>query len=59
MYKLTIVNDALKCCYVLRDTIKMSVNSNKHKFTEINFLNFQEDLGNTGSNLMLFQKTND
>lgn len=54
-YKLKIVDNALKCCYGSRNTIKMFLNSDKSKFVEMNFLSFQEDLGNTWSNFILIK----
>lgn len=54
-YKLKIVNKALKCCYGSRNTIKMFLDSDKPKFAEMNFLSFQEDLGNTWSNFTLIK----
>lgn len=54
-YKLKIVDNALKCCYGSRNTIKMFLNSDKSKFVEMNFLSFQEDLGNKWSNFILIK----
>ena len=53
--KLKIVNKALKYCYGSRNTIKMFLGSDKPKFAEMNFLSFQEDLGNTWSNFTLIK----